>query len=62
MADNGDTDGLKYYWDFGDGTTGIGMTVSHTYTSVHVGGRRSSSSRKGDDANDVGHVPAGASQ
>lgn len=30
-----DTDGtiVSYAWDFGDGTTGSGSTVSHTYTS-----------------------------
>jgi hypothetical protein len=24
--------GLQYYWDFGDGTHGVGQTVSHTYS------------------------------
>jgi hypothetical protein len=32
-ADDGEAEDLKYYWDFGDRTTGTGMTVSHTYTS-----------------------------
>jgi hypothetical protein len=32
-ADNGDDKGLKYYWDFGDGTHATGTTVSHTYAS-----------------------------
>jgi PKD repeat protein len=31
--DNGDTGGLKYYWDFGDGTTAVGKTVTHTFAS-----------------------------
>jgi PKD domain len=30
---NGKTGGLKYYWDFGDGTTATGETVTHTYAS-----------------------------
>ena len=25
--------GLQYYWDFGDGTHGVGKTVSHTYAA-----------------------------
>ena len=32
-GDDGDTDGLKYYWDFGDGTHAAGKTVTHTYAS-----------------------------
>jgi hypothetical protein len=32
-ADNGNTKDLKYYWDFGDGTSAVGMTVSHTYSA-----------------------------
>ena len=30
-----DTDGtiVSYFWDFGDGNTGSGMTVTHTYTT-----------------------------
>jgi len=30
---NGKTGGLKYFWDFGDGTTATGQTVTHTYAS-----------------------------
>jgi PKD domain-containing protein len=30
---NGKTGGLKYYWDFGDGTSATGQTVTHTYAS-----------------------------
>jgi hypothetical protein len=26
--------GLQYYWDFGDGTSGTGETVAHTYASA----------------------------
>lgn len=29
---SGSTDGMKYTWDFGDGTTGSGKIASHTYT------------------------------
>jgi hypothetical protein len=29
---DGGTNGLQYYWDFGDGTHGVGETVSHTYS------------------------------
>jgi hypothetical protein len=29
----GSPNGLKYYWDFGDGTHGVGVNVSHTYSS-----------------------------
>jgi hypothetical protein len=30
--DGGGSDqGLKYYWDFGDGTSGVGRQVTHTY-------------------------------
>ena len=29
---NGTRNGLQYYWDFGDGTHGVGETVSHTYS------------------------------
>ena len=27
--------GVTYTWDFGDGTTGTGLTVSHTYTGIY---------------------------
>jgi hypothetical protein len=30
---DGSTSGLKYYWDFGDGTHATGRTVTHTYSS-----------------------------
>ena len=33
-ASDGTTNGLTYYWDFGDGTSATGMTVSHTYTAA----------------------------
>jgi PKD repeat protein len=31
--DNGDANGLKYFWDFGDGTTAVGQKVTHTFAS-----------------------------
>ena len=31
---DGTTNGLSYYWDFGDGTHATGKTVSHTYTAA----------------------------
>jgi hypothetical protein len=31
--DKGDTGGLKYYWDFGDGTHAVGQKVTHTFAS-----------------------------
>jgi hypothetical protein len=33
-AADGTTDGLSYYWDFGDGTHATGRTVSHTYAAA----------------------------
>ena len=30
---NGNTGGLTYYWDFGDGTHATGKTVTHTFSS-----------------------------
>jgi hypothetical protein len=30
---DGTTSGLKYFWDFGDGKTAVGKTVTHTFTS-----------------------------
>lgn len=30
---SGSANGLKYYWDFGDGTHAVGETVTHTYSS-----------------------------
>src|SRR5689334_18633377 len=33
-AADGSTDGLTYYWDFGDGTHATGKTVSHDYASA----------------------------
>jgi hypothetical protein len=30
---DGTTNGLSYYWDFGDGTHATGKTVSHTYAA-----------------------------
>jgi len=32
-ATDGGVSNLQYYWDFGDGTHGTGVTVSHTYAS-----------------------------
>ena len=29
--ERGRTDGLRYYWDFGDGTHAVGRRVTHTY-------------------------------
>ncbi len=29
----GETKGLEYYWDFGDGTHAVGRTVTHTYSA-----------------------------
>jgi hypothetical protein len=31
---SGSSSGLKYYWDFGDGTHAVGARVTHTYTSA----------------------------
>jgi PKD domain len=31
---DGTTDGLSYYWDFGDGTHATGKTVSHNYAAA----------------------------
>jgi hypothetical protein len=31
-TNSGGTGGLKYYWDFGDGTHALGRTVTHTYS------------------------------
>lgn len=31
---DGTTDGLSYYWDFGDGTHATGKTVSHAYSAA----------------------------
>ena len=31
---DGTTDGLSYYWDFGDGTHATGKTVSHTFAAA----------------------------
>jgi len=31
---DGTTDGLSYYWDFGDGNHATGVTASHTYASA----------------------------
>lgn len=30
---DGNADGLKYYWDFGDGTHAVGKQVTHTFAS-----------------------------
>jgi len=30
---SGSSNGLKYYWDFGDGTHATGQTVTHTFSS-----------------------------
>jgi hypothetical protein len=32
--DRGSTSGLKYYWDFGDGTHAVGKRVTHTYSGA----------------------------
>ena len=38
-ADNGDSNGLKYYWDFGDGTFAVGDKGDHL-REFHAGGRQ----------------------
>jgi hypothetical protein len=32
--DAGNTSGLKYYWDFGDGTHAVGARVTHTFSAA----------------------------
>jgi len=33
-ADKGNANGLKYFWDFGDGTHAVGRRVTHTYAGA----------------------------
>jgi hypothetical protein len=44
----GTTDGLKYYWDFGDGTHATGQRVTHTFSGPAYADVRLAV-RKGDD-------------
>lgn len=32
--ERGSSEGLQYYWDFGDGTHAVGQRVTHTYTAA----------------------------
>ena len=55
---DGTTDGLTYYWDFGDGTHATGKTVSHTYSAAQwadVEARRGQGRRR----LHLGRVPPG---
>ena len=57
-AADGTTDGLTYYWDFGDGTHATGKTVSHTYSGALWADVKLVVA-KGSDTIQVGRVPAG---
>src|SRR3954451_7954534 len=48
---DGTTDGLTYYWDFGDGTHATGKTVSHTYTAAQWADAKLVVAKGSDDAN-----------
>jgi PKD repeat protein len=45
---SGTKSGLKYYWDFGDGTHAVGERVTHTYTSATFADVKLAVGRSGD--------------
>ncbi len=47
---DGTTDGLSYYWDFGDGTHATGKTVSHTYSAAQWADVKLVVAKGGDDS------------
>src|SRR4051795_11416156 len=47
---DGTTDGLSYYWDFGDGTHATGKTVSHTYSAAQWADAKLVVAKGGDDS------------
>src|SRR4051812_29625566 len=47
---DGTTDGLTYYWDFGDGTHATGKTVSHTYSAAQWADAKLVVAKGGDDS------------
>jgi hypothetical protein len=49
-ASDGTTDGLTYYWDFGDGTHATGKTVSHTYSAAQWADVKLVVAKGGDDS------------